>query len=244
MIRRPTVGMDSTGRLHARAELADTLERYRVELTRHCCRILGSWCEAEDAVQETMVRAWRSHGRFEGLSTLRTWLYRIATNVCIDMLKAPQRRALPIGLSSEYSPLDGPWIGKHNRDIDMCSGTGSLRHTGDPADLAVARETVRLALVLALHCLPPRQRAALLLREVLACPSTEIAELLDTSVASVNSALERGRGTLASRDLEHATPTADERERSVVDRYVEALERCDVDALATLACVSTTQLGV
>jgi RNA polymerase sigma-70 factor, ECF subfamily len=103
---------------------------------------------------------------------------------------------------------------------------------------------VRLALVLALHCLPPRQRAALLLREVLACPSTEIAELLDTSVASVNSALERGRGTLASRDIEHATPTADERERSVVDRYVEALERCDVDALATLACVSTTQLGV
>src|SRR5262245_62339595 len=170
--------VDSGGRLNNQAEFEDALERHRVELTRYCCSNLGSWFEAEDAVQETMVRAWRSHDRFEGRSPLRTWLYRIATNVCIDILNRRRRHAVPIGLSSERSRRDESSIGDHDEHRELGSGTDVALAVGDPADLVVARESVRIALVLVLHYLTPRQRAALLLREMLACSSTEIADLL------------------------------------------------------------------
>jgi RNA polymerase sigma-70 factor (ECF subfamily) len=231
MLRVPAASGDSTARLETPLALDDLLERHRAELTRHCSRMLGTSFEAEDAVQETMVRAWRSHDRFEGRSSLRTWLYQIATNVCIDMLRERQRRALPMDLSSADSQLDTSLLRPRQNE-----SASNLGQTSDPAELAVTRESVRLALFLALHYLPRRQRTALLLRETLGWRPIEIAEYLDTSVASVNSALQRGRATLASTDLDRAPPgLADERRRSLVARYVEALERRDVASLTTLA---------
>jgi RNA polymerase sigma-70 factor, ECF subfamily len=217
--------------------LHDLLERHRAELTRHCATMLGTSFDAEDAVQETMVRAWRSHDRFERRSTLRTWLYRIATNVCIDMLKARQRRALPIDLSSADSRSDtSSFEDRRNESVEPLPSADNFGQASDPAELAETRDAVRLALLLALHCLPPRQRTALLLRETLGWHATEIAELLDTTVVSVNSALQRGRATLASTDLDRTSPEpTDARRRSLVARYVDALERRDVASLTTLA---------
>ena len=178
------------------------LEQYRRELTGYCYRMLGSGFEADDAVQETMVRAWRSLDRFEGRSALRSWLYRIATNVCLDMLRGP-----PAPRAG-----DGPRAGVDRRLVPSARPARStpgcrpipdaqvLPEDGDPAELAASRETIRLAFVTALQHLPARQRAVLILREVLRWQATEVAELLDTSVASVNSALQRARATLASRD--------------------------------------------
>ena len=208
-----------------------------MELTGYCYRMLGSAFEAEDAVQETMIRAWRSFDRFEGRSALRSWLYRIATNVCLNMLGAPQRRARPVDLgpaqpadSGLAAPLpESAWIEPIPDDRAVPSG-------GDPADLAVARESIRLAFVAALQHLPPRQRAVLILREVLHWKADEVAELLGTTVASVNSALQRARSTLASKDLSAAEPSApmDEGQRALLDRYVAAFEQYDMDALTAL----------
>src|SRR5881296_3495531 len=185
------------------AGLDRELETHRRELTGYCYRMLGSGFEAEDAVQETMLRAWRGIDGFEGRSALRSWLYRIATNVCLDMLQGPQRRARPMDLGPA-SPADTPlpaglaettWIMPvHDARV--------LATDGDPAELAAARETIRLAFVAALQHLPPRQRAVLILREVLRWQATEVAELLETSVASVNSALQRARATLDELELE------------------------------------------
>ncbi|MFE1773705.1 sigma-70 family RNA polymerase sigma factor [Streptomyces sp. NPDC059008] len=232
----PTGGAQGE-RAAPQGELADRLEAHRTELTGYCYRMLGSAFEAEDAVQETMVRAWRGHDRFEGRSSLRSWLYRIATNVCLDLLKGSQRRARPMDLSSPSS-VDAPigtglpeatWIGPVPDQRVLASA-------GDPAETAVARESIRLAFVSALQRLAPRQRAVLILREVLSWSAAEVAELLGSSVASVNSALQRARATLAATgETADATPRPlDDAQQSLLTRYVDAFERFDMDALTAL----------
>ena len=210
------------------------LEQHRVELTGYCYRMLASAFDAEDAVQETLVRAWRNLDRFEGRSTLRSWLYSIATNVCLDMLNGRERRARPMDLGPAQEPVasnlktlpEVTWI-------EPIPDGLAVPADGDPADVAVARETIRLAFVAALQHLPPRQRAVLILCEVLRWQASEVAELLDTSVASVNSALQRSRATLASSDLKDATSPSqlDDADRALLARYVEAFESYDMDAL-------------
>ncbi|MGW1378633.1 sigma-70 family RNA polymerase sigma factor [Streptomyces sp. NPDC002446] len=217
-------------------ELADRLEAHRTELTGYCYRMLGSAFEAEDAVQETMVRAWRSYDRFEGRASLRSWLYRIATNVCLDLLKGSSRRARPMDLASPSS-VDTPigtglpeetWIGPVPDERVLASA-------GDPAETAVARESVRLAFVSALQRLAPRQRAVLILREVLSWSAAEVAELLDSSVAAVNSALQRARATLSASADPGAPPRPlDDAQQALLKRYVDAFERFDMDALTAL----------
>jgi RNA polymerase sigma-70 factor (ECF subfamily) len=213
------------------------LERFRVELTAYCYRMLGSSFEAEDAVQETFIRAWRGMASFEGRSSLRSWLYRIATNVCLDMLGASQRRARPVDLNPALTadaPLDAGL--PENAWIEPVPDARVLPTGGDPADVAVARESVRLAFVAALQNLPPRQRAVLILREVLHWKAEEVAELLGTTVASVNSALQRARATLGSRKLDGdtaAVPLTDE-QRALLDRYVRAFESYDMSALSSV----------
>ncbi|WP_055585386.1 sigma-70 family RNA polymerase sigma factor [Peterkaempfera griseoplana] len=227
----PTAGAELTPALEAR------LEQHRRELTGYCYRMLGSAFEAEDAVQETLVRAWRSHDRFEGRSSLRSWLYRIATNVCLDMLKGRERRARPMDLASPSTAdavltpglPEATWIGPVPDSRVLESG-------GDPAELAVQRESVRLAFVAALQRLAPRQRAVLILREVLRWQATEVAELLGTTVVSVNSALQRARAALAacrSGEEQQAEPL-DDAQRSLLARYVDAFERYDLDSLTAL----------
>ena len=220
----------------ATSELGD-LERHRVELTAYCYRMLGSGFEAEDAVQETLVRAWRSLDRFEGRATLRSWLYRIATNVCLDMLASSQRRARPMDLrpaQTADTPLPAPlpestWIEPIPDDRVLPTG-------GDPAEVAIARESVRLAFVAALQHLPPRQRAVLILRDVLRWKADEVADLLGTTVASINSALQRARATLAARNVTTSSPSEpmDAARRALLARYVDAFERYDMDALTAL----------
>src|SRR5215218_2058788 len=176
------------------------LEQHRSELTGYCYRMLGSTFEAEDAVQETMVRAWRSIDRFEGRAALRSWLYRIATNVCLDMLNGRNRRARPMDLSGP-STADTPAAATlpESEWVLPVPDERVLPIDGDPAELAEARETIRLAFIAALQHLPPRQRAVLLLRDVVRWHANEVAELLGTSDASVNSALQRARSTIAER---------------------------------------------
>ncbi|MFC8441909.1 sigma-70 family RNA polymerase sigma factor [Streptomyces griseoincarnatus] len=223
----------------ATTDLDATLERYRVELTGYCYRMLGSSFEAEDAVQDTMIRAWRSLDKFEGRSSLRSWLYRIATNVCLDMLSAGNKRARPMDLT-ESTPLaqaalsprpDHTWL-------EPMPDDRVLPTPADPAEAAVAKESVRLAFMAALQRLPAKQRAVLILREVLAWKASEVAELLDTSVASVNSALQRARATLAERrepgaDASVSDPL-DEDQKKLLDRYVAAFEGYDMSALTAL----------
>jgi RNA polymerase sigma-70 factor (ECF subfamily) len=224
-------------------ELTAELEQHRRELTGYCYRMLGSAFEAEDAVQETLLRAWRSFDRFEGRSALRSWLYRIATNVCLDMLNGRQRRALPMDLGPARSP-DGP-IGGTLPEATWIEPVPNtlVAADGDPADVAVSRETIRLAFVAALQHLPPRQRAVLILCEVLRWKASEVAELLETSVASVNSALQRARATLEASNVTAAdtSPTLDEAGRALLARYVEAFERYDIDALTSLIQEDATQ---
>jgi len=220
------------------------LEHYRVELTGYCYRMLGSGFDAEDAVQETLVRAWRSADRFEGRSSLRTWLYRIATNVCFDLLKGRQRRALPmdLGPSSTVSAAelvalpDGHWV-------EPVPDGRVLPDDGDAAEVAMARDSVRLAFIAALQHLPARQRAVLILREVLRWRAAEVAELLDTTVASVNSALQRARATLAASSPVAGDPLQplDTDQRVLLARYVDAFERYDMDALTALLHEEATQ---
>ena len=218
-------------------ELAARLEQYRVELTGYCYRMLGSAFEAEDAVQETLLRAWRNFDRFEGRAAVRSWLYKIATNVCLDMHGAPQRRARPMDLGPAL-PADHT-LGAplpENAWIEPMPDSRAVPTGGDPADVAVARESIRLAFVAALQYLPPRQRAVLILREVLHWKADEVAELLGTTVASVNSALQRARATLASSDVsENPSPaTMDEDQLALLARYVTAFEQYDMDALTAV----------
>jgi len=217
----------------AATELELRLEQHRRELTGYCYRMLGSPFEAEDAVQETLLRAWRAHDRFEGRAALRSWLYRIATNVCLDLLNARERRARPIDLGPASEP-----IAENLRELPEATW---LEPTPDPADEAVARETIRLAFVAALQHLPPRQRAALILCEVLRWKASEVAELLETSVASVNSALQRARATLDAADLGGGSPAVGEADAELLARYVAAFEAYDMEALTSLIHEDATQ---
>ena len=209
------------------------LEQHRRELTAYCYRMLGSPFEAEDAVQDTLLRAWKSIDRFEGRSALRSWLYRIVTNVCLDMLGGRERRARPMDLGPSGEP-----VAENLRELSEVTW---IEPTPDPAEATVERETIRLAFVAALQHLPPRQRAVLILREVLHWQASEVAELLDTTVASVNSALQRARATLSDADVHDSTPKLEEADRELLERYVEAFERYDVNALTELIHEDATQ---
>ncbi len=219
------------------------LEQYRAELTGYCYRMLGSAFEAEDAVQETLLRAWRSFERFEGRAALRSWLYRIATNVCLDMLKGRERRARPMDLG----PAREPEAANLNAlpEVTWIEPMPDSRVVpdGDPAEVVAARETIRLAFVAALQHLPPKQRAVLILREALRWKASEVAELLETSVASVNSALQRARATLEASNVTAATTASsvDEADEDLLTRYVDAFERYDMDALTALIHEDATQ---
>src|SRR5687768_15965381 len=207
----------------------DDLDPYRRELAGYCYRMLGSAFEADDAVQETMVRAWRKIDGFEGRSAVRSWLYRIATNVCLDMLRGRQRRAVAMDLGGPYTADSFAGVTRpESAWVQPIPDSRVLPDDGDPAELAAARESIKLAFVTALQHLPARQRAVLILREVLRWQATEVAELLETSVASVNSALQRARSTLAGLDLEgRPAEPMDADQKALLARYVDAFERYD-----------------
>jgi RNA polymerase sigma-70 factor, ECF subfamily len=231
----PALVDSSVVSLRAEIEL-DQLEHHRRELTGYCYRMLGSAFEADDAVQETMVRAWRNLDSFEGRSSVRSWLYRIATNVCLDMLRGRKRRAQPMemGPSTRAEQGTGPVLPEHAW-VTPIPDAMVIADDADPADVAASRETIRLAFVAALQHLPARQRAVLILREVLRWQATEVAELLETSVASVNSALHRARATLATRDTDRVDIRAvDPEQQALLARYVDAFERYDVSQLVAL----------
>jgi RNA polymerase sigma-70 factor (ECF subfamily) len=207
------------------AVAASDLEQYRRELTGYCYRMLGSAVDAEDAVQETMLRAWRSLDRFEGRSALKSWLYRIATNVCFDALNGREKRARPMDLGGPQEPI--------LENLAELPEVTWITPLPTPEEAAEQRESLRLAFVAALQHLPPKQRAALILCEVLRWQATEAAELLETSVASVNSALQRARATLATADV-GAPAELDADARALLERYVAAFESYDIDRLTEL----------
>ena len=212
----------------ATQELEAQFEQYRSELTAHCYRMLASPFEAEDAVQETFIRAWRAIENFEGRSQLRSWLYKIATNVCLDMLSGRERRARPMDLGPSQEPV--------MENLNSLPEATWVQPIPDPAVVAESNETTRLALVAALQHLPPRQRAVLILAEVLRWQASEISQLLDTSVASVNSALQRARAGLEATGVSATDPVPElgAEQRALLDRYVKAFEAYDVDALTAL----------
>jgi RNA polymerase sigma-70 factor (ECF subfamily) len=217
-------------------DLGLDVELFRRELTGFCYRMLGSGSEAEDAVQEAMVRAWRGQESFEGRSSKRSWLFRIANNVCLDMLRSPQRRARPMDLGPSTAAHDIV-LGEQLPEPTFVSPVADARVIdldGDPADVAVARESIRLAFVAALQYLPPRQRAVLILCEVLRWPAAEVASLLETTTASVNSALQRARATLERAQAEPLDPVVDPRHKDLLEQYVDAFERYDIEALVAL----------
>lgn len=220
----------------ASPEFEAEFETHRRELTAYAYRMLGSTFEAEDAVQDALLKAWKSYDNFEGRSAVRSWLYRITTNVCLDMLGSSQRRARPMDLGPAQSadtPLPEPlaevtWIEP--------MPDGRVTPSGDPAEVAEMRDSIRLAFIAALQHLPPQQRAVLILREVLRWKAQEVAELLETSVASVNSSLQRARASLDSRhggSTDLAAPM-DEEQKALLARYVDAFERYDMDSLTAL----------
>jgi RNA polymerase sigma-70 factor (ECF subfamily) len=217
-------------------QLERRLEQHRRELGGYCYRMLGSPFEAEDAVQETFLRAWRAFDRFEGRAALRSWLYRIATNVCLDMSSARSRRARPMDLGPAQAPV---FENLHTRAEETWIEPipyGMVATGDDPAETAESHESIRLALVAALQHLPPRQRAALILCEVLKWKASEVAELLEMSTAAVNSALQRARATLEANGstLEESTTAIAPDKRDLLARYVEAFQSYDIDALTAL----------
>ncbi len=220
------------------APIEQELETHRRALTGYCYRMIGSGAEAEDAVQETMVRAWKASDKLQERGALKAWLFRIANNVCLDMLQSSQRRAVPMDLgpaSNADAPLGAPLT--ENAWVRPIADARVLPEEADPAELAAQKETLRLAFVAALQHLPPRQRAVLILREVLRWQATEVAELLDTSVASVNSALQRARTTIDELDLESggASSTVDDAEqKKLLADYVALFESWDISSLVKL----------
>ena len=219
------------------------LEPYRAELTAYCYRMLGSPFDAEDAVQDAFVRAWRARDRFEGRAAMRSWLYRFATNVCLDTLKGRERRTRPMDLGPAVEPIESNLNVRSAKEWIEPIPENLIAPERDPADIAVERESIRLAFVAALQHLPARQRAVLILREVLRWEASEVAELLDTTVASVNSALQRARATLATLNVSSTDPLPKltTEDRALLDRYVAAFERYDMDALASLIRHDATQ---
>jgi RNA polymerase sigma-70 factor (ECF subfamily) len=239
------IPVDRSGEVgHGPADFDAATSPYRREMLAHCYRMTGSVHEAEDLVQETYVRAWRAFDRFEGRSSVRTWLYRIATNVCLTELDRRRRRPLPSGLGppspdpyapAEPAPADVPWISPVPDHL-------VVDERADPADVVAARQSVRLALVAGLQVLPPRQRAALLLCDVLSFPAAHTADLLGVSVPAVKSLLQRARGRLAEvgpRPETLAEPT-DEGAQRVLDRYLAAFTDSDVAAIERLLADDAT----
>lgn len=216
--------------------VVDQLEQHRRELTGYCYRMLGAGTEAEDAVQETMLRAWQAADRFEGRSSVRTWLYRIATNVCIDMGRSPQRRARP----TDMGPARAPEVASladvlpEHAWITPIADRAVLDLDADPAEVAAARDTIRLAFISALQHLLATQRAALVLCDVLRWPAAEAAELLETSTPAINSALQRARATLGAKPPTAPTPVLSAEQEVLLARYVDAFERYDMDAITAL----------
>jgi RNA polymerase sigma-70 factor (ECF subfamily) len=239
-------GMTDTQAHSGRAAVDALLTpRGRAELTGFCYRMLGSAFDADDAVQETLTRAWRSADRFEGRSEARTWLYRIASNVCFDALKGRQRRAIPLDFEGPSRAADG-LVGQPLAETTWIEPIPDSRlspSAGDPGEQVAHRESIRLAFVAALQHLPPQQRAVLILREVLRWQASEVAELLDTSVAGVNSALQRARATLSEQrsTADDVREHNDEETRALLSRYVAAFEAYDMDALTALLKEDATQ---
>jgi RNA polymerase sigma-70 factor (TIGR02960 family) len=221
-----------------RDDLLDRAQPYRRELLAHCYRMMGSVHDAEDLVQDTYLRAWRAADRFEGRSSLRTWLYRIATNACLTAIESRGRRPLPSGLGAPSDDPERPVV--EAPEVPWLEPVPDTMFRGeqpsDPAAVVVSRSSMRLALVAALQHLPPRQRAVLLLREVLKWRAAEVAELLDTSTASVNSALQRARAQLqqAAPTEETLSEPTDPAQRELLDRYAAAFENSDVTAIVKL----------
>src|SRR6202165_3537334 len=228
--------VEATSRTVSPTELESELEQHRGELTAYCYRMLGSPFEAEDAVQETLLRAWRGLDRFERRAALRSWLYRIGTNVCLDMLEGRNRRARPMDLGPARAPVEANLNTLPAATWLQPIPDSLLAAEGDPAELAVTRETIRLAFVAALQHLPPRQRAALILCEVLRWKAKEVAELLGMTVASVNSALQRARATLEASGVSSydPAPPMDSARQELLARYVRAFESYDLSALTAL----------
>ena len=212
------------------------LEKYRGELTAYCYRMLGSPFDAEDAVQDAFVRAWRSRDSFEGRASMRSWLYRIATNVCLDLLKGNERRARPMDLGPSAEPIEANLHIPEEMTWLEPIPLSLIAPDRDPADVAVAHESIRLAFVAALQELPAKQRAALILRDVLDWQASEVAELLETTVQSVNSALQRARATMARSQDDRASRQRrlSAADRAMLERYVSAFEAYDVNLLTEL----------
>jgi RNA polymerase sigma-70 factor, ECF subfamily len=216
-------------------DFSDATERHRRELLAHCYRMLGSVHDAEDLVQETMLRAWRARDQFDGTrASLRTWLYRIATNACLTALEGRSRRPLPSGFGAPSDDPDEPLAGGH--EVPWLQPFPDALLDGDPAHALLSSGRLRLALVAAMQLLPPRQRAILILREAIGLPAAEIASALDTSTAAVNSGLQRARARLAEAqiDEDRLRQPADADRRAVLDEYVAAFRAADIDALKRL----------
>src|SRR5260221_13856279 len=212
------------------------LEAHRSAIVGHCYRMLGSFFDAEDATQEAMIRAWRALDRFDGRASLKNWLYRIATNVCLDEIHNKRRRARPMEEGppfSETPSVEDLQQRPANVWIEPISDARALPSNSDPSERAILKQSIRLAFVAALQKLAPKQRAALLLMDVLGFSAAEAAETLETSVASVNSALQRARAAVSDRNFS-ASPDLSASQMDMLNRYVAAFEQYDIDALTTL----------
>lgn len=235
-----TFGLMTASATHPEPPDVAQLEAHRAALTGHCYRMLGSAVDADDAVQETLVRAWKNLERFEGRSSLRTWLYRIATNVCLDAIADGARRARSIDDGPVGTPDDVLEQRPRTHWLEPIADARAIPSDSDPAEKVVLRQSIRLAFVAALQHLPPKQRAALLLTEVVGWSAAEVAESLDTSVAAVNSALQRARATLSSKNQDNLGVHDSDVQPALVDRYVAAFERYDMDALMGLLHADAT----
>jgi len=227
-------------------DLQQAIDEYRAELLGYCYRMLGSLFDAEDAVQDTLVRAWRSLEGFEGRSALKTWLYRIATNVCLDVLSSTHRRVRPMDLTdAAWEPIEASLAARRGEDtwLEPVLDRQVLPAPVDPADVAVGRDTIRLAFIAALQHLPARQRVVLILRDVLRWKADEVAGLLETTVASVNSALQRARATLDARGPQpgQAYDPLDAEQQDLLARYLEAFESYDIERFVQLLHEDATQ---